>query len=447
MNILVVDDEEDIREILGFALEAEVEADCTFVKSGNEAWEKIESKDSFDLIICDYNMPDGNGGDLYRHLLDNEIAIPFVLCSSISAIEKSDFDNKSYLIGQIEKPFIYEGVLSTLEKFNVVKEGFPDDIESVIRNQSKYISVDFNLIEKLKTTPCNIFLKLNKDKHIKIFNKKIKIYQSDLSKYKDDQRYLCIEREDISSFMNGIIKEVESVFDDEKLEDPRKVLSAMDIILKTIRSLGFSDDALKVTKRSVSLMLQSFENASELDNIYKALFQDSEAYLTKHSIAMAYISCSILSKTRWDSPETRLKLVMASFLHDISLESFEMDERKPNLNAIQKEAYDKHSHAGADFVAKIDELPGDIDAIIRDHHEKPDGSGFPRGLSSSGLKPMPSLFIFAHEVSDILLTLKEDDEYLTKTNVLNRLNTGLYNSGHFKKCLNALNETSLFLKG
>ena len=185
MNILVVDDEEDIREILGFALEAEVEADCTFVKSGNEAWEKIESKDSFDLIICDYNMPDGNGGDLYRHLLDNEIAIPFVLCSSISAIEKSDFDNKSYLIGQIEKPFIYEGVLSTLEKFNVVKEGFPDDIESVIRNQSKYISVDFNLIEKLKTTPCNIFLKLNKDKHIKIFNKKIKIYQSDLSKYKD----------------------------------------------------------------------------------------------------------------------------------------------------------------------------------------------------------------------------------------------------------------------
>ena len=42
--------------------------------------------------------------------------------------------------------------------------------------------------------------------------------------------------------------------------------------------------------------------------------------------------------------------------------------------------------------------------IIREHHERPDGSGFPRNLDSSNLTEISCIFIIAHHFSHRLLT-------------------------------------------
>ena len=59
-RVLIVDDEPDILELLSEELEFEgYETECA--SSGNIAVGLINSGNSFDAIISDYKMPDGNG--------------------------------------------------------------------------------------------------------------------------------------------------------------------------------------------------------------------------------------------------------------------------------------------------------------------------------------------------------------------------------------------------
>ena len=43
-------------------------------------------------------------------------------------------------------------------------------------------------------------------------------------------------------------------------------------------------------------------------------------------------------------------------------------------------------------------MPPDVDSIIAQHHERPDGSGFPRGLTHLRIGPLATVFIVAHDI-------------------------------------------------
>jgi HD-GYP domain-containing protein (c-di-GMP phosphodiesterase class II) len=55
--------------------------------------------------------------------------------------------------------------------------------------------------------------------------------------------------------------------------------------------------------------------------------------------------------------------------------------------------------AAAEVAKQFSEVPPDVDLIIAQHHERPDGSGFPRGLSSTYIAPLSAIFIVAHDMT------------------------------------------------
>ena len=83
MKVLLVDDDADVREIIAFTIESQLSCEINEIDCGNAAIEEIKLNPNYDLIVCDYNMPDGNGGEVYNYLIDNNIDIPYVFCSSL----------------------------------------------------------------------------------------------------------------------------------------------------------------------------------------------------------------------------------------------------------------------------------------------------------------------------------------------------------------------------
>jgi two-component system OmpR family response regulator len=84
-RILVVDDEPEIRELLGLTLAAEgwlVEE----AASGPEALERCR-RESFDIVVLDYLMPGMNGLDVARRLLLEGIRIPTVIFTAYLVAE------------------------------------------------------------------------------------------------------------------------------------------------------------------------------------------------------------------------------------------------------------------------------------------------------------------------------------------------------------------------
>jgi YesN/AraC family two-component response regulator len=80
-KILLVDDEDSIREIIVMMIEDYFQNEVLQAKNGQEAFELIESNSKdIGLIISDQNMPKLKGIDIYKKNKENH-NIPFILLS------------------------------------------------------------------------------------------------------------------------------------------------------------------------------------------------------------------------------------------------------------------------------------------------------------------------------------------------------------------------------
>src|SRR4030088_1067838 len=64
----------------------------------------------------------------------------------------------------------------------------------------------------------------------------------------------------------------------------------------------------------------------------------------------------------------------------------------------------RHREAGLELVADID-FPGDVRAIIRNHHERWDGAGYPDGLAGEEI-PFAARILCVADVYDALTTAR-----------------------------------------
>ncbi len=107
----------------------------------------------------------------------------------------------------------------------------------------------------------------------------------------------------------------------------------------------------------------------------------------------------------WTSEVTFYKLSLASFLHDLTLPSDEIAQIQTlqELSLVrnrftqeEKENFRLHPQEAAFLVASMSEIPPDVELIVRQHHERPDGTGFPSCLHHTQLAPLSCVFIKAH---------------------------------------------------
>ncbi len=118
-KILIVDDEDSIREILRHLIAPHFKIEILEAISGNSAIKKLNESKDVGLVICDYRMPDGNGGAVYEFIKEKELLIPFVMMSTdppdIYPVFTGFYEENSEN-GFLKKPFRKDTLINFLEK-------------------------------------------------------------------------------------------------------------------------------------------------------------------------------------------------------------------------------------------------------------------------------------------------------------------------------------------
>lgn len=101
MKVLIVDDHADFSVLLKTLLDARIYVDLTSVLSGKLALESLRV-DNFDLMVCDYDMPEMNGHEVFQAMQREGLSCPFLLYTSeiLSALPK--FEGPGFL-GIVDK--------------------------------------------------------------------------------------------------------------------------------------------------------------------------------------------------------------------------------------------------------------------------------------------------------------------------------------------------------
>lgn len=137
------------------------------------------------------------------------------------------------------------------------------------------------------------------------------------------------------------------------------------------------------TKRTVSVMVDSIlRNPDAL--VLLASMTDKSDDLASHAIAVCTLSISFGRYIGLDNQELT-ELGMGALLHDIG-ETKLPDELLSNINEAsdeERELLQGHTSIGAMIMQNLEGVSERVIAIARDHHERADGTGYPRNLRDS----------------------------------------------------------------
>ncbi len=148
-----------------------------------------------------------------------------------------------------------------------------------------------------------------------------------------------------------------------------------------------------------------FEMKQDLLEFVRALsevLEEVDPYTRQHSVRVAEYS-KILARALGMSERAVLDLEYGALLHDLGKvgRQYQYILTKAGRLSLEEQATMRaHPAEGAEIVAKIRALRG-ASAIVRNHHERPDGLGYPAGLRGDDI-PLGSRIVMVADAYDAM---------------------------------------------
>ena len=184
------------------------------------------------------------------------------------------------------------------------------------------------------------------------------------------------------------------------------------------RKFFHDQEYYRVIKDNMATMVQKLEKMPKLAQAMKNLKVNRDgSYLREHTELLCLITSSIGKSLGWVTDNTIDKLIYVAYLHDIryydkphlariaTLEEF--NQKKAKLSEEDQKAFLEGPSYSA-LMAKDDESNSvDVERILLQQKERPDGSGFPGGLTFKQLVPLTCLFIICHDFVDYIISHRD----------------------------------------
>lgn len=212
-------------------------------------------------------------------------------------------------------------------------------------------------------------------------------------------KYIYIE----DKLSKGIM--VEELISDKTRLETKKVLNES---ISKIKS-GYFNVSESIIKKVEEIINEVMLNPRVMFSIQE--IRNKSDYLQMHSINVCVIS--LLIGKKMDLFDTQLKhLAIGALLHDIGKIYLDFDDIKyrDEYKGLQFELYKNHADEGFDILRNIPDISMISATIVRTHHEKYDGSGFPLGLKEDAIHMFSKIVAVANEYDNLLYNMPKGFE-------------------------------------
>lgn len=440
---LILDDDPVVRDILADILSGICGFKIGTAANGLEGLESLR-KDEYDIIFTDLNMPKLGGMDFLKESIKYYPSIPVVMITGVSTIDAAVSAMKEGASDFIIKPFQIDKVISVAERI-IGERKLLKLASSDINQEASIKRINAELFKKLQEISVLQSLSLELDgiynnkeiyerivemaaklitvKHaffaivegdcLKIVQstglekKEIKINGSFYENVIKRKSYSIISYDGSGPF-NGLSLHTEILFIPFTLKD--EVFAILGLYDKADQK-AFSDDEIAIIltfAKKASLRIEN--NAlyevfyNNLINTLKSLVISIEArdsYTKQHSERVAIYSLQIANVMNL-ADEEKDAIRFGGYLHDIGkIGVRDTILLKPDKLTEEEDAEIKlHPIKGDEIVKPIRFFPKERD-LIRYHHERFDGTGYPDGLRGENI-PLNARILSVADTYDAL---------------------------------------------
>ena len=400
-NILCVDDNKNNLFTLNALLTTIENVNSIEVLGSKEALDVLLTT-KIDLILCDIQMPDINGFELAKMIKSNKKTkhIPIIFVTAV--FKSEEFIAHGYEIGAIDyltKPIddnqlinkivLYLKIFEQKNRLEHSEKRFLDIAQSIrdgiytLDTQNKTTFINKEALKLLGFQENDL---LNKNIHdyihykdihnVPILAKDCKVHTTllDGDIYTNDNEFL-IKKD--GSFLNVSMTTTPLYIENE--------------IVGSVTIFRDKTDENKI----LVLEDEKVKNQEQIIHSMIDMIESRDSYTAGHTKRVAKY-CVLIAKEMGYS-EADIELVKnAAWLHDIGkISTPDSILLKPNkLDFTEYKLIQEHLNAGYEMLRKIDQYKV-ISEIMREHHEKYDGSGYPRGLKGDEIRPLSRIMMVA----------------------------------------------------
>ncbi len=426
--LLLVDREEDILELQEAALKYFYGGEIVTSRSRDEAVKALTRLGNPEIIVANLQiLKDG----FHTYLHEKGAYLPLIATGGKERNAKPEGMN--LITSLLAGPVCPEELSHLVKSFTQSPPESPTHIPIKLKVACEVASGKFD-----------IYLKLSGTNFVKFTNKDSEFTQAEADKLSSKgitEVYLkASESRDFLRVWENCLA--------LKLSDRREasvdsiiVTDCLEQVEKISRAFGWSSESVSASRKIIRDAIGALNKDERISALLRKKFAERNSAYSHHIGLLSYLTCIMCSELQMD--ESCEKLVLASLMHDLSLDDSlygdieEWNKQAKNLSDKSPEIvrFRLHPLHAAQTAQTIDVLPPDVEQIILQHHEAPDGSGFPRGLTANRIHYLASVFIIAEDLVHFL-----DDGEALETSLKDFLTWGenRYQQGNFKKIFDGI---------
>ncbi len=282
-----------------------------------------------------------------------------------------------------------------------------------ILHRKTFLPISFRLLKHVaEDLTFDIFIRRTEKDYHMIFPKKQKVDWGRLSKYEAKVDSLYIHRSDRFAYKK-VLKTLLAKFEsdltvvDQFKENIALIIETLgnEMILSHDIDPILLDFAQAASKENIQIFIE--DNKVKLPHLIQCIRDAPSGF--KHGLLASIFSLIIAKNIRIDSKDAVSRLSLASFLHDLG----EMSDVK-GLSPDEIKA--QHPKRSSQLLTQFGVLDLKLLKIVEQHHEREDGSGFPRGLSYNSIEGETKILAVADRMAEIFeANLDKDDWTMVDT--------------------------------
>lgn len=423
-----------------------------FFHAGNdsEAFDYMSEIERFAIVVIDAALRVDDLDYFFSEISRLNSNYPIIFYGTEAFLKSRVPDNMydfNLASGLILRPLIINDFLSSVRRsLSWVREKEVKEA-TVDLSAENFIPFRIRSFYRLQTVPYPVFMQITESKFIRVFEADERYTHEQMHRYvKKGVKFFYFEKKDYLLFLSETMGKLRSLLQNRspsfELTIKAQVQGCM-IVQEYARTIGLNDSIVDFINLIIDSIQSTYEGVGDLKKILVS-FPFMERDLYERAILTAYTSTSIIAELGWKGDLTQQKLGVASIFYDslvtneefLKYASVEDMECQNNFSEDDIEEFKNHPSRAAELVRLSQGLP-ECDFIIQQHHERPDGRGYPQGIPSHQISGVVAIFILSSEFSQQLahfgiskksLKMVTDDFYLR------------YNAGNFKEPLKLLTQ-------
>lgn len=210
---------------------------------------------------------------------------------------------------------------------------------------------------------------------------------------------ILFAEEDYYSFLKSIKRGLTGFFmkDDDLANKSLNMQQTIFLVNKAIGFIGLGKEVVAAGEEVTTKVLTWVKTVPNINNVLKPHQKENQDEFLKNMM-VAYTSIGLAQALNWTTPQIRDKIVQACLFSDITLSSkdfMQMIVANGDQKKYTKKILNHPKDAGRILSRTRNSVAKEVITAVEQHHELPDGSGYPGKIKGLAITQISAITIVA----------------------------------------------------